>query len=115
MASQAASTGTTYPASVPAAGFERRMIGYLPKGNALPHAAWATRHRVILCLVWAQALALGVYGLYQGFGVEHSIFEGTAVLSVPLLTELLRITNRTVRSTAASAGLITASAVLTHL
>ncbi len=87
----------------------------LPRGHSLPEEAWRSRHRVILGLVYVQAACLAVFGVYQGFSITHSAFEGSAIVAVPLLVELLGVRDRTARSTAASIGLITSSAVLTHL
>lgn len=91
------------------------VIGVLPRGDLLSEGAWHGRHRAITALVWFQAAALIVFAISQGYGMTHCLVEGSAVVAVPALVEALRIRNRTARSTAASLGLITASAVLTHL
>jgi len=90
-------------------------LGYLPRGDLITQDVWHRRHLGILVLVWLQAGALALFAWFQGYPLDHSALEGTIVLAAPAIVEALRIRNRTVRSTAASAGLITASAVLTHL
>jgi diguanylate cyclase (GGDEF)-like protein/PAS domain S-box-containing protein len=91
------------------------LVQYVPEGSPLPANVWLSRHRAILTLVAIQALALFSYAWSSGFGFGHSLLEGGIVVLFPGIIEALRVRNRTVRATAASLGLITASAVLVHL
>lgn len=91
------------------------VLPYLPEGSPLPANVWLTRHHAILCLVWIQAIALFCFAMVLRYPVNHGLLDAGAVLVAPGIVEALRIRNRTVRATAASIGLISCSAVLTHL
>ena len=41
----------------------QNLLAYLPAGNPLPPDVWLGRHRAILWLVWAQAVALFAFAL----------------------------------------------------
>jgi PAS domain S-box-containing protein len=86
----------------------RNMI---PEGRALPESEWRARHHVILVLVWLHALGLTAYGMYQGFGVWQSAGEGSVIAAIALAAGSSAF-NRSYRSSLASIGLITSSAVL---
>ena len=85
----------------------------LPKGDPLPEEIWLRRHRAIVTVLWLHAVGLFLFGLFRGYGVAHSAFEG-GVLVIPALIASSSY-NRTIRATAATVGLMTASAVLVHL
>ncbi|HZR45895.1 MAG TPA: ATP-binding protein [Candidatus Manganitrophaceae bacterium] len=86
----------------------------LPEGRALPEKEWKNRHRWILILTWFHALALALFGIYQGFGAAQSLSEGGIIAAAALAATPARF-GRTFRSAIASLGLVTASAVLVHL
>jgi PAS domain S-box-containing protein len=86
----------------------RNMI---PEGRALPEPEWSARHHGILVLLWLHALGLTEYGIYQGFGVLQSAGEGLVLAAIALVASSSAI-NRSYRSSLASIGLITSSAIL---
>src|SRR5947209_1540373 len=51
----------------------------LPEGTALPDDVWQRPHRVILWLLWLHAVGIVLFGLLAGFGLPHSLVEGTPV------------------------------------
>jgi hypothetical protein len=96
---------------VSVAGFKR---DWLPTGAGLAPAVWARRHRGILWILWAQATGLVVFGVVRGNGIIHSIAEGGIVLVLAAVASQPRVSRR-VRTSAATVGLVTSSAVLVHL
>ena len=56
-----------------------------------------------------------MFGLYQGYGLKHCLFDVSLIVMAPAVTELLRTRSQTLRSTAASFALVTCSAILTEL
>jgi len=86
----------------------RNMI---PEGRTLPEYEWSARHRGILVLVWLHVLGLTAYGIYQGFGALQSAGEGMVLAAIALTAGSSAISRR-YRSSLASVGLITSSAIL---
>ncbi len=97
-----------------ARGFARRVLDLLPRGRPLPEAAWSTRHRAIVVLLWCHVPALTGFALAMGFDLAHALVEGAAV-AAPAVFATWQRPSRTLRATAASFGLMTASAVLVHV
>jgi diguanylate cyclase (GGDEF)-like protein/PAS domain S-box-containing protein len=91
-----------------------RVRAWLPSGGLLPADAWDLRHRWILKILWAHAVALGVASLAVGNGLAHSVFEGGIVAACALAARWMRA-DRRVSTLIASIGLLTSSAVLVHL
>ncbi len=87
----------------------------LPQGGSLPFADWKGRHRVVLALLWLHVPALAVFGLWRGQELPSHILLESALLAVFPLVAMLPGLPRRARSILASLGLITASALLTHL
>ena len=96
------------------AGTLRSAWGLVPRGRGLPDETWRGRHRVVVLLLWAHAVGITAFGIAKGFGVTHSTFEGAIVAGAALLACWNRF-GRVFQAGAASAGLLTASAVLVHL
>ncbi len=86
----------------------------LPEGRSLPDDVWQTRHWGIRALLWLHAIGVVCFGLIVGARLEHSLAEG-AVLAAMAVTASWHNTPRRFRSSMASLGLITASAVIVHL
>ena len=86
----------------------------LPSGHSLPVEGWERRHKGILVLLALHAAGLAAFGLYAGAGALHSLFEGAVVAVLGLAAAHPRL-GRRLRSTLAAMGLMTSSAVLTHL
>jgi len=85
----------------------------LPTGRTLPDAAWRPRHRAMVGLLFAEAVALVIFSLLQGNGVVHSL--GHAALLIPIgVGALLLERRRRVAAVLVSFGLITACALLVH-
>ena len=91
----------------------QQIRALLPAGNVIPEASWARRHTGILILLWAHVPFLWVFGVANGHGVLHSFTE-IALISTFALGGSMKRLSITQRSTLATMGLITASAVLTH-
>jgi signal transduction histidine kinase len=86
----------------------------LPRGYSLPPDVWDHRHRVILGLLWLQALGLVVFGRLSGDTLGHSALHGVGVAVFALIGSIGSF-NRHVRSSFASVGLVSASATLVHI
>src|SRR5438552_3985424 len=86
----------------------------LPEGRPLPYDAWLRRHRGIVVLLWLHVIGIACYGTLAGYGIVHSSTEAALVACCGLLAGSARF-DRRLRSTIASLGLITSSAILVHL
>ncbi len=86
----------------------------LPTGDQLSEESWHRRHRWLCTLVWAHAVLLPIYGVLQGEALGHAVLEGGVLLGgLAALAGSSRLARRT-RSMLATAGLVSASAVLVH-
>ena len=90
----------------------RVRASWLPRGDALPDADWAARHRIVCWVLAAHVPVLALLALLVGRPVEvlHVVLPlglllGLALSSLP----------RRLRALSASLGLLTASALLVHL
>ncbi len=92
----------------------REIRNALPEGRTLPEDVWIRRHRGILLLLWVQAAIIPVFALIRGFSFWHTVLEG-AIVPVTALLATSPALSRRLRSTAASFGLLSCSAVLVHL
>lgn len=86
----------------------------LPRGRLLPEALWARRHSWIVWLLAFHAAGLTAFALIRGFGLGHSLLEGALVGAAAVIAKTPRL-GRTIRSVAASMGLVTSSAMLVHI
>lgn len=86
----------------------------LPRGGLLPEEVWERRHRAIVILLAAHAVAIAVLVVPQGFDVLHALLEGSVVGAAAVAAAMGRYSRR-VRSMIASFGLLSASAILVHL
>jgi diguanylate cyclase (GGDEF)-like protein/PAS domain S-box-containing protein len=91
-----------------------RVRSVLPEGRTLPDRTWRRRHHALLTLLWLHAAALTIFALAQGFGVVHSVQEGSIVALFAAAATAAGSRKR-VAATLVSFGLITSSAVLVHL
>jgi signal transduction histidine kinase len=88
----------------------------------LPAATWRARHKTILSLLWIHPPIIVAFGLYVGETLGHSLLEAS-VVALAALAASVRLplparwepARRSLRATLAGFGLVTASAVLTHL
>ena len=92
----------------------RALRPEIPQGQTLPADAWVRRHRGVLYLLYAHAIALPIFGLAMGVSAAHSVIEGGAVALAALAASWGGLSRR-VRSIAAAFGLMTSSGVLVHL
>jgi diguanylate cyclase (GGDEF)-like protein len=90
------------------------MARNLPSGRGLPDAAWRRRHAGVTLLLWLHVPAVGLFGLLSGVGPVHAAAEAF-LLAAPAFAASWSLVPRTVRSVAASVGLLGASAVLVHI
>lgn len=91
--------------------FRETLLGFVPEGRAIPEQAWKIRHRGILVLLWLHAVGLAIFGIVQGFGVVQSVSEGLLLAAIAVAADQPQL-NRSLRSSLASVGLVTSSAVL---
>src|SRR3954466_15158862 len=86
----------------------------LPQGRTLPDDVWLRRHRWMLNLLWAHAIALPLLGLLRGYGIAHTLGH-----AVPMVACGLAATHYSDRrreaSVLVSIGLLTSSAELVHI
>ena len=87
---------------------------FLPRGDTLPAAVWQRRHRFLVALLGAHALALPIFGIAMGFSVVHSILEGGLLPGTLALAALLIPGPRKLCAGLVTLGLLSCSALLTH-
>ena len=90
-----------------------RLRSAFPRGGALPDRVWSARHRGICLLLWLHVAALPLVGTVRGDGFLHSAAEASTVAALALGASL-GVFGRSVRSSLATAGLLTSSAALVH-
>ncbi len=86
----------------------------LPKGRALQQEVWERRHRGVLILLWAHAVAILAIGVMQDHDVVHRLLDGSVVAGLALAAGQRR-GGRRLRAVLASLGLLSTSAILVHL
>src|SRR5215213_5012420 len=92
----------------------KAVLASLPRGKTLPPRVWARRHRTLVWLVWAHAVALPLFGLTQGYGLAHVAIDGLPIAIFAGLAAL-PVGSKRFRASAVSMGLLTSSAILVHL
>src|SRR4051794_13537943 len=91
-----------------------RLRDALPAGKTLPPDVWARRHRAMVVVIWAHAIAMPIYGLTRGFPLWHSLLEGLPIATfgaaayVPYRSERFR-------ACMVALGLLSSSAVMVHI
>lgn len=91
-----------------------RLRAILPAGDLLPDDVWRHRHRVIVAILWAHAIALPVYGLLGGYQPLHVFLEDSVIVAAAAFARWSKA-GRTSRSVVATLGLVTSSAIVVHL
>lgn len=91
-----------------------RWPSWLPRGGSLPDAAWATRHRAVMALLWLHVVLIPVYAVYRGNSLGHAWVEMAPVLMAALVAGFMRL-GRVVSASVAAAGLVICSGVIVHL
>jgi signal transduction histidine kinase len=91
-----------------------QLSRFLPRGDTLPAAVWQRRHRFLVALLGAHALALPTFGIAMGFSVGHSILEGGLLPGTLALAALLIPGPRKLCAGLVTLGLLSCSALLTH-
>jgi diguanylate cyclase (GGDEF)-like protein/PAS domain S-box-containing protein len=88
------------------------LRAWLPRGRSLPDRDWERRHRAMLVILWAYAVALPIFGLTQGFSPAAAFVPVLPIVIAGIAASLHRVGRRP-RSVAVVFGLLTACAVLT--
>lgn len=89
-----------------------QMLAALPRGHSLDDAAWAPRHRMLVCLLAAHLPALFAVGAARGASAESNL-----VALVPIVAAVavgLIATSRVIRAAAVSLGLVYCTSVLIY-
>ena len=90
-----------------------RLRDALPDGETLPAQQFDARHRTMVRLLWAHAVALPLLALAYGNGPAHVLLEGAVIAIWPVLASLAG--GRRVRAVIVAFGLLTCSATLVHI
>ncbi len=96
-------------------GWTNALRDWLPDGDTLPTANWDARHRGMLILLWAHAIALPLLALGYGTPLWHSLAEGVIVGVCALPATFVRTGGRRPRALLVTFGLLTCSATLVHV
>ena len=107
------SSAVTQVPALPLTRVAQALRRALPRGHSLPEDSWDQRHRWIMRLLWAHTVVVPFAGVLAGEPLRHALSEGAAVTALAAVAVLPRLT-RTARAVAATLGLFTAAAVLTH-
>jgi diguanylate cyclase (GGDEF)-like protein/PAS domain S-box-containing protein len=91
-----------------------RARAALPRGLTLPQASWDARHHALTTLLWTHVPVLFAFGLVRGYGPPHVLLDLAPVVVLAVLSGVERLGRRG-RAATTTIGLLTCSAVLTHL
>src|SRR4051812_29182803 len=92
----------------------RALLASLPRGETLPPRVWDRRHRTLVWLASAHAVALPLFGLAQGYGLPHVLVDAAPIAFFGWAATLSSRSQR-FRSSMVAMGLLTSSAILVHL
>lgn len=90
------------------------IIDLVPRGHPLPEDVWRARHRGIVALLSLHIPIVLALALVSGESMWHSLSEA-GIIGVIVLAASLKRPSRTATVTITSFGLVTSSAILTHL
>ena len=93
----------------------RGWLDALPKGRTLPADAWMRRHVWLCRLLWAHVPAIFAFALVQGNSVSHASIESGVIAMLAFAASWLSRRDRRLSSSVLAIGLLTCSAVITHL
>ena len=91
-----------------------RTRDWLPTGGTLPAAAFETRHRTVVILLWIHVLGLPLFAVARGYPWYHGLLDTSPIL-VCAVAAMSRRFNRRGRASIGALGLVTCSAIFTHL
>jgi signal transduction histidine kinase/CheY-like chemotaxis protein len=94
------------------AAWARQLRAALPQGQTLPDEAWEKRHRALLWILWAHAVALTAYSATRGYDLFHAGLHGLPIVVAGVLATFS--SRRRVRSSMVSLGLLSSAALLVH-
>lgn len=94
----------------------RAIRDAVPRGHTLPAEAWQRRHRWLLVVLWAHALALPVYGFARGNPLGHCLLEGGVVAVLAAVATVLgrHDDHHRLASCVVATGLLSSSAIVVH-
>jgi diguanylate cyclase (GGDEF)-like protein len=91
-----------------------RARRWLPSGGTLPAAAFETRHRTVVALLWLHVVALPAFAVARGYPLPHGLLDTLPIL-ICALGAGHRGLGRRARASIGALGLVTCSAIFTHL
>jgi diguanylate cyclase (GGDEF)-like protein len=91
-----------------------RTRRWLPTGGTLPAAAFEARHRAVLVLLWVHVVLLPVFAVARGYPLPHVLLDTLPIL-VCAIGGASRRLNPRARASIGALGLVTCSAIFTHL
>ena len=91
-----------------------RLRSLLPSGDTLPESLWRSRHRFLVALLVLHGLLIPVFGIARGYGVGHSVSEGTLLPLILAAVAMVPAGGRKIRASALAVGLLTCSALFVH-
>jgi diguanylate cyclase (GGDEF)-like protein len=95
-------------------GRSSRTRAWLPVGGTLPPAAFEARHRTVVALLWLHVVALPAFAVARGYPLRHGILDTLPILICAVAATQHRFSARG-RASVGALGLVTCSAVFTHL
>jgi diguanylate cyclase (GGDEF)-like protein len=95
-------------------GLFSRIRRVLPEGQTLPESAWRHRHRAMVGLLFAEAVALAIFAAAQGYSVIHSLEHALPLIPIGVAALMVEHRRR-LAAVLVSIGLITACALLVHI
>jgi diguanylate cyclase (GGDEF)-like protein/PAS domain S-box-containing protein len=91
-----------------------RLRDWLPRGQTLPDDVWLRRHHTMVGLLIAQGIGLAIFGLFQGYGVLHTMAH-VAIIAPVAIAALAFEQHRRWAAVLVAVGLATESALLVHI
>jgi diguanylate cyclase (GGDEF)-like protein len=91
-----------------------RTRNWLPTGGTLPAAAFEARHRTVVALLWLHVVALPAFAVARGYALAHGLLDTLPIL-ICSLGALRRELSERARASIGALGLVTCSAIFTHL
>jgi diguanylate cyclase (GGDEF)-like protein len=95
-------------------GRSSRTRAWLPVGGTLPAAAFEARHRTVVVLLWLHVVGLPAFAVARGYHLRHGLLDALPILICAVSASYGGFSTRG-RASVGALGLVTCSAVFTHL